>query len=147
MKVIQGHYNYDINRKSVLRIEIWELRFEIWQELRIENWELRIENWDAMQIGISKWMILGRWKYILSRSYRIRVIAQYLSNYRLWRMGASISLTHYSVISLNICISHILPKTRFFGPHSRCKRYGIPLWHRVGLVGFKIWRIQRNNAK
>jgi len=45
-------------------------------------------------------------------------------NFR-FRVGIYLSLTHSaSVISKNIAINHILPKTRFFGLHFCCRQYG-----------------------
>jgi len=48
--------------------------------------------------------------------------------------------------TVNIAISHILLKTRFFALHFCCRQYGSSCNH-FDIVSFQMWRIQCNNAK
>jgi len=80
-------------------------------------------------------------------SHRFQGMVQYESNFR-FRVGY-LFLTHYfSVISNNIAMSHILPKTRFFGLHLRCRKCGSNFNHCdvVGPKSTKVGEIKQNKG-
>ena len=69
--------------------------------------------------AISNWIILN---YILSRT--VFQLSRSIVKLSPLTKGC-LSLTHlFFVISLNIFISHIVPKTRFIGPHFRRRHKG-----------------------